>query len=305
MKRCSALVLLFSLSIAIQSLYGQDFKAVSHGLDIHYRLFGQGEPLLIIGGGPGDVADRYVSLCDLLSKNMQCILVEQRGTGKSKPPVVDASTISVALTLDDFEAIRQQMGLKQWSVLGFSYGGYLASLYAHDYPASITSLVLLGSMGLNWEGMGVFEDNITCKLWASDLEVVEYWSSEERLKADYQHAVTEIIRAKMPGYFYSRQKALLVSQIIKPSDFDFIMGDFIYKDVVSRKLDLVQMKNTFLRPVLIVHGRQDPSGDGVAYELKGYYPESKVVFIEKAGHYNWIEQPEKVLTAITDFISLK
>ncbi len=126
------------------NLPGQDFKAASHGLDIHYQVIGLGAPLLIIGGGPGDDAGRYRGLCELLAKNARCILVEQRGTGKSMPAVLDASTISIALTLDDFEAIRRQLGLKQWTVLGFSYGGYLASAYAQLFPGSISSLVLLG-----------------------------------------------------------------------------------------------------------------------------------------------------------------
>lgn len=303
MKSIRMLILL-SISLAMWlNLFGQDRKVNSHGLDIHYQIIGQGTPLLIIGGGPGDVAGRYLSLCELLSKNVQCILVEQRGTGQSAPAVCDASTISVALTIDDFEAIRRQLGLKQWAVLGFSYGGYLASVYAHDFPDSISALVLLGSMGLNWEGLRTFDDNITSKLQASDLEVVEYWSDKGRLKADFQHAVTEIIRAKMPGYFFDRKKALLVSQTMKDSDFDFSMGDFIYQDVAARKLDLAKMKNTFENPVLIVHGRQDPGGDAVAMVLERYYPKSKLVFVEKAGHYSWIEQPEKVLAAIVEFLS--
>ena len=117
------------------------------------------------------MADRYLGLCELLAKNQQCILVEQRGTGKSAPAVHDASTISVALTLDDFEAIRRQLGLKQWNVLGFSYGGYLASLYAHYFPSAVSSLTLLGSMGLNGHGLAQFQDNISSRLWAADLEL--------------------------------------------------------------------------------------------------------------------------------------
>lgn len=305
MKKMILIITLFILLGSWLLAQGLEKRVTSHNLDIHYRVFGFGTPILIIGGGPGDVADRYLSLCNLLSKNMQPILVEQRGTGKSTPKVKDASTISVALTLDDFEAIRKQMGLKQWTVLGFSYGGWLASVYAHDFPESISSLVLLGSMGLNWEGFGPFDDNITAKLWASDLDVVAYWSDPARLKADYQHAVTEIIRAKMPGYFFDRKKALEVSEVIRDSDFDFAMGDFIYEDVIKRKLDVAKMTNTFKNPALILHGRQDPSGDGTAYELRDYYPKSKMVFVEKAGHYSWVEQPEKILAMVTEFLSPK
>jgi proline iminopeptidase len=284
---------------------GEFQKVNSHGLDVRYRIIGRGAPLLVLGGGPGDVSDRYVSLCDLLSKNAQCILVEQRGTGKSTPAVRDASTISVALTLDDFEAIRRRLGLEKWAVLGFSYGGYLASLYAHFFPSSVSSLVLLDSMGLNWEGLQTFMDNVTSRLWASDLEILEYWSDPARMKADPKQAITEIIRARMPGYFFDRGKSLPVRQAVKADDFDFEMGDWIYRDTVDRKLDLAKMEARFRGPTLILHGRQDPGGEKVALGLAAYYKNSRLVFIEKCGHYSYVEQPEKVLLAVVGFLAEK
>jgi proline iminopeptidase len=305
MKSLRMLIMVLLSFIFAMNSYGQDLKAKSHGLDIHYRIIGQGVPLLILGGGPGDVSSRYLSLCELLAKNQQCILVEQRGTGQSTPAVHDESTISLSLTLDDFEAIRQQLGLKQWAVLGFSYGGYLASLYTHYFPAAVSSLILLDSMGLNWDGLAQFEDNVTAKLWASDLELFEYWNDPARMKADSQQAITEIIRARMPGYFFDRKKSLLVSQTMKSADFDFAMGDWIYKDVVNRKLDLLKMEAKFDKPVLILHGRQDPGGESVPLTLARYYKHSQLVFIEKCGHYSWIEQPEKVLAAIDEFLAPK
>jgi len=135
-------VFVLSLLYALNSI-GQYSKVNNKGLEVSYRVFGKGLPILIIGGGPGDVSDRYLSLCELLSKDFQCILVDQRGTGQSTPAKIDASSISLALTIEDFESIRNQLGYKQWSVLGFSYGGFVASVYTNDYPSSVSSLILM------------------------------------------------------------------------------------------------------------------------------------------------------------------
>lgn len=278
-------------------------RVASHGIEIHYRIFGKGAPLLILGGGPGDVADRYLGLAELLGRHAQCILVEQRGTGKSTPKVKDASTLNVACTLDDFESIRTQLGLKQWSVLGFSYGGYLASLYAEAFPDSLSSMVLLGSMGLNWEGNRVFEDNVMSRLNASDQQSLDYWKEPARMKADPQRAITETIRAMMPGYFFDRKKALLASQEMKPSDFDFELGEWIYKDTVDRKLDLAKLPVRYQSPVLVLHGRQDPTGESVPQALARHYAKSRLRFIERCGHYSWMEHPEKVLAAVAEFLT--
>jgi len=294
-------ILIITFFLSIQS-FGQYQKVQSHGLDIYYRIFGQGEPILIIGGGPGDVSDRYLSLCDLLSKHHQCILVDQRGTGKSTPTILDSISINIALTLDDFEAIRNKLGLKQWNVLGFSYGGYLASLYANYFPNSISKLVLLGSAGLNTNVFEYFFDNISSRLWPSDVEQIKYWRDSAQMAKDAHHAITEQIRAMMPGYFYDRDKSFIVSKAIKDSDFNFEMGQWIWKDVEKRNLDLALFTSTFIKPVLILHGRQDPLGESVPQVLSRYYSNFKLVFVEKAGHYSWVEQPETISAAINEFI---
>lgn len=294
--------ILLLIIISGPDVMGQYQKVESHGLEVHYRIFGEGEPLLIIGGGPGDDSNRYLSLCDLLSKNHKCILVDQRGTGKSTPEVLDSITISIALTLDDFEAIRNQLGLSTWNVLGFSFGGYLASLYTNFFPESISSLVLLNSAGLNTEGFGYFLDNITSRMQSDDHSLFEYWSDSTRVAQDPHHALVERIRARMPGYFYDRANSLLVTQNMKDSDFNFEMGTFIWKDLYYRDLDLTKVESHYDKPVLILHGRQDPLGELKAETSRKYYKNSKLVFVEKAGHYSWLERPEVISEELKKFI---
>jgi len=292
------------LASCVAAAYGQvEFRKVnSQGLDIYYRVFGEGHPLLIIGGGPGDNSDRYLSLCELLAKDVQCILVDQRGTGKSMPKLLDASTINVALSLDDFEAVRRSLGLNEWSVLGFSYGGFMASLYANFFPDSITSLVLLDSLGLNTDAFLYFFDNLMSRLCAPDKEQMKSWSDPGRVAQDGHHALVERIRAMMPAYFFDKEKSLLVSGVMKDSDFNFEMGDWIWKDVKKRGLDLAKMPPAFRAQVLILQGRQDPLGESIPQALARYYPDARLLFVEKAGHYSWVEQPEKVLSAIREFL---
>jgi len=273
------------------------------GTDVHYRIIGAGAPLLILGGGPGDNADRYLGLCELLSGSCRCILVDQRGTGKSLPAVLNAGTVSVDLTLDDFEAIRRELGIETWPVLGFSYGGYLASLYAQQHPASISRLLLLDSMGLNTDAFAYFVDNITSRLSPADLGLFAYWSDPARDARDPHHALVERIRARMPGYFFDRKKSLIVSQAMRDSDFNFDMGRWIWEDVEKKGLDLAKMESRFDKPVLVLHGRQDPLGESVPLAVSRYYKNSRLVFIEKCGHYSWIEQPEKVLASIREFLA--
>ncbi|MFC2139800.1 alpha/beta fold hydrolase, partial [Bacteroidota bacterium] len=252
MKKRIVITLITLCCLFVNNLFGQYEKVNSDGLDIYYRIFGEGKPVLIIGGGPGDSSDRYLSLCDVVSKDFQCILVEQRGCGKSAPEIYDSTTISINLTLKDFEILRNHLDIEQWTALGFSYGGYLASLYAHFYPSSLSSLILMGSMGLNTNVFGHFLDNINSRLQAADLKKFEYWNDSVRIAQDPHHALVERIRTRMPGYFYDRKKSLIVSQEMKDEHFNFNVGKFIWPDVINRNLDLAEMDCPFYGPVLIL-----------------------------------------------------
>lgn len=299
------LIVILLLTISANGQQSVPYQKVeSNGLNVHYRVFGEGEPLLIIGGGPGDNADRYLSLAELLSNNFKCILVDQRGTGKSSPTVFDSKTISIALTLEDFEAIRKDLELNKWNIIGFSYGGFLASLYSHFYPNSISNLVLLGSMGLNTDAFGHFGDNISSRLQASDQQKYDFWSDSTRFAEDPKHALAEIVRSMMPGYFFDREKSLIVSEAIKDTDFDLMgMGELIWADIEKRNLDFSKMEQKFKGSVLILHGRQDPLGESVPLSINEYYKNSKLIFVEQCGHYSWVEQPEIISNNINEFIN--
>lgn len=55
-------------------------------------------------------------------------------------------------------------------------------------------------------------------------------------------------------------------------------------------------------PTLIVHGREDLIQGTVAVENQGFIPNSKLVWIERSGHFSYLEQPEAVEKAMFGFL---
>jgi pimeloyl-ACP methyl ester carboxylesterase len=57
-------------------------------------------------------------------------------------------------------------------------------------------------------------------------------------------------------------------------------------------------------PVLTIHGTKDrsaPYGGGQAWAA--LFPNGRLLTIEDAGHAPWVEAPERVLTALSDFLA--
>ncbi len=132
------------------------------------------EPLLLLGGGPGDslfatlpgLIGNPESYAALIAKQ-DLVAIEYRGVGAATPNlqcdarITSPETIQLCLTkmrdlgidlsrynsaefAKDIELLRRSMGVRRWNVLGFSFGTRAAITLFRDFPQSVKSLVLDG-----------------------------------------------------------------------------------------------------------------------------------------------------------------
>ena len=120
------------------------------GTKLAFRRAGSGGPLVCLPGGPGRTPD-YLGDLGGLGAWRELILPDTRGTGESAAPA-DPVTYRCDLLARDVEALRAELGLERFDLLGHSAGGSVALRYAGAYPERIGHLVLLspgmGPLGL-------------------------------------------------------------------------------------------------------------------------------------------------------------
>jgi proline iminopeptidase len=89
---------------------------------------------------------------------------------------------------------------------------------------------------------------------------------------------------------------------LSPDDWNTEVNKLIFDDYVKQKIDLTELSREYLKPVLIISGRQSFLGESIPLNLSTVYPNSKMVVVERCGHYVWIEQPTIFYKEINDFI---
>jgi proline iminopeptidase len=263
------------------------------GFDLHYRVYGAGAPIAILSGGPGFDCDYMEPVAEELAKHHQAILVELRGTGRSMPQTISPETITVKLMLEDLEAIRQQMKLSSWTLLGHSAGAVLALVYAGRFPDSIASLILANSGPIRRASAGVEMDNIFMRLTADEREALAKASQDDFGK---------LLQILLPGYFYDRSHQVAVAASLTPDKFHPQTSALIGADIMGPGADHRRALTNFAKPVLIIAGRQDPLDPGVQYEIHLALKNSTLSLIDRCGHFPWVEQPEKFYAALKKFI---
>ena len=113
------------------------------GKKIWYEIHGAeyDDTLLYLHGGPGASCLDFVNQAGALSQKMRVVLFDQLGVLRSDA-IAGNESYGMEYQIEMIEEMRKILGIEKWSILGHSYGGMLAVLYAYTYPDSIDKIVL-------------------------------------------------------------------------------------------------------------------------------------------------------------------
>ena len=278
-------------------------KATRDGIDLFYKIVGpaDGDYILILSGGPGEDISSMQGIADELGKKYRCIMWEQRGTGRSKLPTYDASTINLNAYMEDIEALRKQLHAEKFIVVGNSWGMILGLAYAGTHPDAVRAVVTLGSGPITLEYLGVFSDNQYVRLGPGELEVRDFWKEPSREAADPDRASFERLRAAAVAYFFDRKKALQIAAELDPKNYNFHVPPAFLK--AEGKYDIRPKLKTITAPVLLLQGRQDLAGEANVCEAHSLIKNSTLAFIDKCGHMPWLEQPGQTWKIVDEFLA--
>tara|TARA_B100000029_G_scaffold515118_1_gene620689 strand:+ start:2535 stop:3467 length:933 start_codon:yes stop_codon:yes gene_type:complete len=125
----------------------EDKYIEANGFRIRYIQKGSGRPLICVHGVSLPIsADQWTVAIDALSEHSQVYALDLPGWGLSDQPKSGYSFPMWVETIRDF---CRQLGLEEVDIAGQSHGGWVAALFAYNYPRIARRLILVGSAGLN------------------------------------------------------------------------------------------------------------------------------------------------------------
>ena len=293
MRRVFLILLLLALPLSAKTFKSHD------GTVLHYDVIGKGKPIVMLTGGPGFSSDYLRPVAERLKGRYAFVLLDQRGTGRSKMETLDVTTLAFKNLVGDLEALRGELGVKKLTLVGHSWGGILSMMYAGEHPERIAALALIDAGGPTLQGMAKFNANLTARFSAEDQALIKEWSEVQKMNADRKRAVYELTKAKTRAYFHDRSKAQPLIDALNVNSFN----DAAFWPIVAQftpAFDLRPGLKNLKAPVLIIHGKSDPLETG--HEVHEAIAGSRLEIIEEAGHFPWLEQPEKFYRILDGFL---
>lgn len=253
-------------------------KIVISGIDINYKIAGQGEPLLILHGWGGS-SDSWQKVQEILANDFQVISLDLPGFGKSSVPPFIWNIDNYSAFLSDFVG---KIGLENFYLLGHSFGGGLSAKFSADNPQKIKALILTGAAifrskkRLNWR-----------QKIASGLAKLGLAFKKIPLVGESLYPLARRLIYRFAGVRdYSRATGVMKET---------------FKNIINEDLSgyLAQIKT----PTFILWGEKDkstPLQDAFAAQklIKG----SRLEIIKEANHSLHLAQPEKLAGLIRRFI---
>lgn len=294
----------FILSLLpIFSVQGTEEKFIqANGAELFTKVMGSGNPLVVLHGGAGFLTHDYLlPHLEPLAENNLVVFYDQRGLGKSTGDITPEQ-INIKTYVEDIEAIRTSLGLKKISLLGHSWGAFLALHYAMAHPENLDQMILIGSMPISSNDLGLFFKELTERLAPYQEKLKQLESSQSYLSGD-PTTVAEDQTITFQTYLYSPDNITKINlwRSQKAILNGFKVWDIFKEQIFMKPYDLTANLKTVQTPTLIIHGEEDVIPFVTAVHLHEAIPNSKLVKIEQSGHFSFVEQPETVFQAIHNF----
>jgi proline iminopeptidase len=296
----NSIFILLIISISVQA---QTEEIINSGNSkLHFRVFGKGNPMLIINGGPGMNSDGFTNIAQTFTQyDYQTITYDQRGTGKSSVELLNSKTITMDLMVADIENLRTHLNIEKWTIFGHSFGGIMAAYYATKHPEHIDKLILSSSGGINME----FTSYVAKRQQANLTELQRDSLAFYQRKQDRGDISIETRKGRAKylafAYVYNPSKAPIIAERLQ--QFNGKINRLVIQDLFKINFDCSEKFLNFDKPVLVLQGKNDIITVDTAQKTAKAFPNSKLRLMDHCAHYGWLDAPEVYFASIQSFLN--
>ena len=112
-------------------------------IDVAYKMFGNGDPIILFNGASDDMDAWDPSLLKGISSNHTVIVFDQRGIGNT---TAGSKPYTYQQLANDTAGLLDALKIPKADVMGYSLGGHIAQAFTISYPEKVNKLILIATM---------------------------------------------------------------------------------------------------------------------------------------------------------------
>ncbi len=286
-------------------------------IELAHFSAGKGRNVLVIHGGPGMPFLQPMSGLKPLNSEFRFHYYDQRGCGESTRPfdrfnstnvyqnmTTLERTLGLGAQIADIERIRQILGDDKLIIIGHSWGGFLASLYAAEFPEYVEALILVSPANtLVMPQPGADSDlfaSVRTKLPIDQqAEYDQFMKDYMDFNSIFGKSEADLVAMNEQfGKYYQQVVKIPLSPQGKPGGW---MVWAAYISMGQRHDYRPALKNVNV-PVLVIHGKNDLQSEAASRMYSDTFPNAQFMVIDNADHFSFEEQPEQFVSIVKAFL---
>jgi proline iminopeptidase len=257
-------------------------------------------PVLLLHGGPGASHDYLLPQMLALAEEHRLVCYDQRGGGRSRSDD-DRAPIGWRDQVADVERVALELGVAPLDIVGYSWGGLLAMLYAIEaatggVDTAPTSLALIDPAPVTRAYREAFEREFALRQAGPTVAALR----DELQRSGLKDRDPEAFRQRsfelgVAGYFADPRRA----HDLTPFRVTGRVQQSIWQSL--GEYDILPGLRALRLSALVVHGREDPiplaSSQAAARALG-----TECVVLHDCGHVPYVEQPDQLFPLLLAFL---
>jgi len=275
---------------------GESFEAEVAGGLVRGSLVGQGDPVLLLHGGPGLSWDYLGPLVDELAAGRRVAVYQQRGL----PPSTAGAPYDVATQVADAIAALDALAWERPLVAGHSWGGHLLLHLIAARPERVAAALIIDTLGAVGDGgEAEFDDEMLRRTPPGDVRRVEQLERQAMEGKGTEDDLAESMRLLWPAYFAEPAAA-------PPFPGMRLSVDAYAATFASLHDELPALAGRLAGcavPALFVHGAGSPMPVTASTDTAAAMgAAAEVELLDGAGHFPWLERPGALRVALDGLV---
>jgi proline iminopeptidase len=276
---------------------GEEFEVTVDGGLLRGTVAGQGEPVLLLHGGPGLPWTYLQPLMDELSAAYRVAAYQQRGL----PPSTAGAPYDLGTQTADVAAVLDGLGWERAVVAGHSWGGHLLLHVLAGLPGRVSAALVIDTLGCVGDGgEGEFGAEMKRRTPPADVERAERLDEQAMAGQGSEAELSESMRLFWPAYFAEPAKAPPFPDL----DFSLEAYAATFASLHGELPGLAARLAGVSVPTLFVHGAASPMPVTASTDsAEAIGPAATVEVLAAAGHFPWVERPGALRSSLDRLIA--
>lgn len=255
-------------------------EARVNGININYKVQGQGEPLVLIMGLGGNQSSwRFQTRA--FTEHFKVVTFDNRGAGDSDKPEGPYSTRQMA---DDTVGLMDHLGIARAHVLGVSLGGMIAQELVINHPDRVSKLILTSTCACHDDKNG---------------RIPDYAKAIDRFVRYRQTPSVKLLFNKLPyqvlGFFLVRGQYARMDEAARTG--------FAAQDQAAISHNTMARLPSIKAPTLVIAGTGDKVIHSSSADTLGrLIPNSRIVKLRDGSHGLPFEMARRFNREVLDFL---